>query len=550
MSIDFQTLVFWGAGATASIDLPLTKAQAAFLRSLAPDFNGPSRTLETRVREALGKLAVEPWASALRDLLAILGDDEHGTASRLPTDIRSKDVDAMARNWHTDNEAELCQRIVELRRLYDWPALVAVINVCPTEANESSFALQDLFNVLDMNIQTGHGFQIADDCFMFPQRLVTARGALVLLIQALFFVAWRAEGRHHESLSHYYGFAEVLARGMQKDGVRTAAYIGDEKLETDEFIRGDIAFVSMNWDPLCLWPQFVANRTLNNLPDVPLVGSPAKRLQIFHDLGHFVAGPRVDKDHLGNKVWQPMNESSARQLNDPHHGAHVRIRLSKCLFPHGCLWWRECPNCGKLSSYIGDEWAMGSATLLPPPPLKAFLDGIEYKSWTEDTLETKKWSSGEVDARACVHCRTLTYAHHTPLVVQSNLKGLPPPFLQEIQRDMRVVVQSAKHVILMGYSLPSDDVTYRAFLAARTSRTKMSEGVKCSVVDRIDSRESQWIYPAELETHSKLPGAVESARALFGKGNVRLFGAGVPQVFLGDGGQVSEAAVQRLMNWE
>ena len=551
MSTHPQTLVFWGAGATASIGLPLTTRQAAFLRSLAPRFDDPVQGIESRVRSALGNLAVEPWVSAFSDLLAILGDDDDtdGVRGGSPTSVLPDQFDAMARNWHSDNADELRQRVVELRTLYDWPALVAAINICPTRADHSSFELQDLFNVLDMNLQTGHGFRVRDDRFLPPQRVLGARGALVLLIQTLFYVAWHADGRHHENLRHHYDFAEALARRMQRDGLRIAQGIGDAELETDPFIRGDVAFVSMNWDPLGLWPQFVANRTLNELPNVPLVGSPAKRLWMFHDLGHFVAGPRVDKGHPGNKVWQPMNESSARQLNDPHHGADVRIRVSKYLFPHGCLWWRECPNCGKLSSYIGDEWATDSATLLPPPPLEAFRDGIEFESWTEDKLEADEWSASKVDARACVHCRTLTYAHHTPLVVQTNLKGLPPPFLQEIQRDMRVVVQHADHVIFMGYSLPPDDVTYRAFLAARTTRTG-NQPLRCSVVDKTDPGEFRWLYPDELETRHGVPEVVKSTQALFGPKNVRFYGAGIPQVFLGDGGRVTDAAVQRLLNWE
>ena len=169
-------------------------------------------------------------------------------------------------------------------------------------------------------------------------------------------------------------------------------------------------------------------------------------------------------------------------------------------------------------------------------------------SWTGDDAETNKWSAGEVDARACVHCGEITYAHHTPLVVQSNLKGLPPPFLQEIQRDMRVVVQHAAHTIFMGYSLPPDDVTYRAFLAARTART--GERTKCSVVDKTDLAEARWLYPDELDGRSSLLKFVESARALFGQENVRFYGAGVPQVLLGGGGTVTDAAVDRLLNWE
>ncbi len=550
MSRHPQTLVFWGAGATASIGLPLTDRQDEFLRSLAPpaDRGGPS--LERRVRAALDHLAIAPWIGALSDLLAILGDDDPDVVrGGSPTKVLPDQFDAMARNWPSAGEDALRQRIVELRALYDWPALVAAINVCPKQSDGSGFQLQDLFNILDMSLQTGHGFRVRNDLFLTPQRVLGARGALVLLIQAMFYIAWHAQGRSHGDLDHHYHFAKAMARRMQQQGVRLAGELGDEKLETDDFVRGAVAFVSMNWDPLGLWPQFVANRQLNQDRAVPRVGSPAKRLQIFHDLGHFVGGPRVKKkDRPGNRVWQPMNESSARQLNDLDHEAGVRIRVSKYLFPHGCLWWRECPNCGKLSSYIGDEWEMASATLLPPPPLRAFRNNIDFGSWTGDDSETAKWSAGEVDARACVHCRELTYAHHTPLVIQSNLKGLPPPFLQEIQRDMRVVVQHAAHVIFIGYSLPSDDVTYRAFLAARTAST--GERPKCSVVGWTKAGEARWLYRDQIDALTHVPDVVASTRALFGRDNVRYYGAGVPQVFLGGGGAVTDAAVERLLNWE
>ena len=199
--------------------------------------------------------------SAFCDLLAILGDDNTQLDSpRSPTDILPNQFRAMARNWPSDNKDELRRRIVQLRTLYDWQALVAAISVCPTRPTASCFDLQDLFNVLDMNLQTGHGFRTLDDWFMPPQRVVGARGALVLLIQALFYVAWQARGRHHENLGHHRAFANALAERMQREGLRHAARLGDEKFDTDDFIRGDVAFVSMNWDPLGLWPQFVANR--------------------------------------------------------------------------------------------------------------------------------------------------------------------------------------------------------------------------------------------------------------------------------------------------
>ena len=179
-------------------------------------------------------------------------------------------------------------------------------------------------------------------------------------------------------------------------------------------------------------------------------------------------------------------------------------------------------------------------------PLKAFADTIRFHSWRQDNRERCEWDLGKVDARACVYCETLTYAHHTPVVMQTSFKT-PPPFLEEIQREMRVVVQEADHIVLMGYSLPLDDVTYRAFLAARIRK---QPPVRCSVVDKRDGYESRWLYPEDLQIMSSLPEVVLAARELFRPDNVRYFGAGIPEVFLGGGATVTADSVDRLLRWE
>ena len=465
--------------------------------------------------------------SAFCDLLKILGDREESGLS--VSDIHDEQIEAMERNCEHKGKDALRQRIVQLRSLYDWPALVAAINICPG-ATSKGLKLVDLFNLLDMHRQSGHGFPDREKTFLPPQRVIGARGALGLLIQAMFYVDWHARARKRSDLQHHKDFATELGRRMQREGQRIAAEGGPDDFELDRFILGDVDFVSLNWDPIGIWAQFVANRALNEARSVPHVGSPAHRLALYHELGYFVAGPRVNKKHVGSKVWQPMNVSSARQLNDRKHGANLRIRVSKYLFPHGCLWWRECPNCGKLSSYIGDEWELDSESLLPPPPLMAFVNDEQFESWCAEE-EEGKWRLGEVDARACVHCKTLTYAHHTPVVMQTNFKTAPPPFLEEIQREMRVVVQQADHVVLVGYSLPRDDVTYRAFFAARTRRNLNGDNearrkVRCSVVGRDGRYGDGWVYPAEIEAKGKPPEAVKNAQHVFGPENVRFFGGG------------------------
>lgn len=544
-------VVFWGAGATASLGFKTTVWQSRALRELVLDRDS-KEPLEQRVRFA----ATDPWRPAFQDLLTVLGDGLQEEDSNFA--IKPCQLAAMRRNWQSGaNDDELRQRIIYLRTLYDWPALQAAIRLCPGTAEESDasdFQISDLFNLLDMHGQSGHGFRKGhgdrDHEFLTPQQVVGARNALKMLLQAMFYVDWqhaRQERRIH--LSHHYDFAKAIGRRMQRQGMDLARRF---HFDSRSFYIGDVSFVSLNYDPVAIWCQYVANRDLNGSPSVPHVDSPALRLKVFHDLGHFVASSRVEiKLGRDRKTpWYPMNESSAQRLNDDDHGSNDRIRITKFLLPHGCLWWRECPNCGKLSAYMGHSWDTDSAALIPPPPLRAFVQPGTFKCRFDS--ERDAWKEGKVDARACVHCQTLTYAHHTQTRMQSNFKDQPPPFLEEISRDLRVAVQEAHHIILMGYTLPPDDVDYRAFFAARR---RPGGTVKCSVVVGT-KEEPRWLGPSEwsdrlsaMKVGEPPRTTLEAARDLFEKDNVRFFGGGIPQVFL-DGGSVTEAAVEKLLNWD
>ena len=257
-------------------------------------------------------------------------------------------------------------------------------------------------------------------------------------------------------LKHYHDFAVILGRRMQRKGVELA---GQYRLDQPGFYLGDVGFVSLNYDPIALWVQFIANRELNNSAGVPHIRSPAVPLQIFHDFGQLIPARRIGRPEA-DRPWYWMNEAATQRINE-QTVSDSRVRLTKFLFPHGCLCWRECPDCRKLSAYYGDKWCLDAPGLVPPPPLRAFekescpawINGKEYELRNE----------GAIDARACLHCGTLTYAHHTQTVMQSSFKSPPPSFIEEIKRDLRATTMQATHIIFMGYSLPPDDVDYRAF---------------------------------------------------------------------------------------
>ena len=530
------TVAFWGAGATASLGFRTTKQQGVFVRHLAPVESSPKPLCE-RVRNALGCAVPDRWDAALCDLLAILGD---GRSTEDATTVDDRALAAMARSSHSTDD--LPQRVLRLRTFYDWPALIAIIRACPgSREPESRFRINDLLNLLDLYGGSEHGFH-ADGTFLTPQVIGSAKNALKMLLQTMFFIDWQAcREDKKDQLALFYEFAVALTRRMQRQGVALAG----ERFESSKFYVGDLSFVSMNYDPLGLWCQMIANRDMNKAPTVPHIGTPAQKLEIYVDQAHFVAGPRVRE---GSEVWHSMNEPAIQRLNE----VGERIRIIKFLLPHGCICWRECPNCGKLSNYLGDRWELTSQTPIPPPPLRAF-DLKLKNAWNK--REREVWEEGQVDARACVHCGTLTYAHHTSTLWQSNFKVRPPSFIEEIQRDLRVVLTTARHIVLLGYSLPTDDVGYRALLAAHRqereeSTESTSEVVRCTVVDQKEGYE-RWVGPAELRKNGGLQEGtpVGAAQDIFGRENVRFYGGGIPEVFC-EQGTVTDHAVERLLHWK
>jgi hypothetical protein len=546
-----QNLIFWGAGATAELGIRTTIKQGEFIRKLANDEK--QKPLRERISEALGPDVPDQWHSALCELITILGDSEKNYS--YINDISVDQKEAMRRNWSMNaNEEELKTRIVELRLFYDWPALKSVVRICPASATDG-FKINDLFNILDMHIPLKFGIRApaergeelsggrSEPRFYDARRLIGARNALLVILTALFYIDYQTcLATKPKALAIYRDFAIRIAHRAQCHGLRLARE--GIRLDSPEFYQAEIGFVSLNYDPIGLWMQFIANRQLNRSDAAPHIGSPAEPLHVYHDFGHLIPARGIER-HEADRPWYPLNEAAAQRLNEQKYPTGYRVRLTKFLFPHGCLCWRECPNCGKLSAYHGHEWDLQASGLFLPPPLRAF-DPLPCPDWiTGDEREARE--QGKIDARACLHCQTLTYTHHTQAVMQSSFKSPLPSFIEEIHRDLQATAMRADHIIFMGYSLPSDDVEYRAFFAARRQR----EGrVRCTIVGKCRSHPG-WYGPNGLASLGYLKlQVVEAARDIFDKDNIRFYGGGIPEVFLDRRGQPTAEKLEQLVDWE
>ena len=425
-----KTLIFWGAGATAALGIRTTTQQAEALRRLV-GAGRDAQPLKERIACALGQNVTEPWHHALYDLITILGDTDD--AYRSIHIVKDEHMRAMSRNWQPGaSRDELIRRIIELRLIYDWPALKSVVRICPG-SDTDRFKLNDLLNVLDMHIPLKSGLRApagrerdwdsthAGHQFFDARRLIGAKNALLLILMALFHIDYQiCISTKRDVLQKYYDFAVALARRTQQQGIAAAT---NTRLDSPEFYQSDVGFVSLNYDPIGLWIQFMAHRERNKSSLAPHVGSPAIPLHLYHDFGHLIPARGIGRRE-SSWPWYPLNEAAAQRLNEQKYPSGYRVKLTKFLLPHGCLCWRECPDCGKLSAFHGDTWDLFSKSLFPAPPLQAFdRTPCDDRVTGEERNEREK---GVIDARACLHCGTLTYAHHTQTVMQSSFKSSPP----------------------------------------------------------------------------------------------------------------------------
>lgn len=524
-----ETTIFWGAGATASLGLPPTATMGKTIHllgkgdaSISDRISNTSqfRGIETELANFICMLG-----DALESYYADISDSENAAATALFSGLDAKEVKSQIVHWRT---------------IYDWDALRRLIRSTPLENDDGGTFLNDLYNIIDGGIYNQLGVQVLDTRFstgymvLEPRRLQGARTLLNLLLQMMMATAYRDSCVHESRFSPYIRFAEMLSELMKEEGLHFENHTkeGENEFYTSRrFYLFSYAVISMNFDPILLWLIFNAHKNLNENP--PYLGHNNRPMKLFHDFSHFL-GVRKVKGKDPN-VWYPFNETVVQRIN----GYEGRLgRIGKFYFPHGSTNFRECLNCGKLTATLGDDWNNLSETLFPSPPFKTKIFSPKARSKEEhDAI-----SNFDYAAIQCPFCGHMTDATNIPMVMQSSFKGQHPSFIEEIQRDLKVCLANTKHVVLMGYSLPKDDVTWRSVIAAKR-HAKQGEGY-CSVVVGLKgpdewmqgNRLTEWVKKIkDSNPYEKWPDfgipAIDAAQAIFGAENVRAYTHGIPNVW-------------------
>lgn len=435
-----EVVVWWGAGASVGLNL-LTTDNLAYQITQLSKVNeklykeNKEQEIENRVKIALeGKGNENPLiVDYLKELILLL---------------------------ESEDKEENTQHIKEN---YDWETLKKIIKITPTSGE--TVLIQDIFNLMDMYIFNRTGFvNYTTGEFIDINKISAARDSLKLItifLQTIQYI--RLIESNPKKIEPYYKFALAIGRLMQEEGL----LLKDEvELTKREFLLESISFICLNWDPILLWLLFCANKELNENSNID-IGKYSEKLKLYHDLGYFMGVRKVDGDTP--EVWYPFNESIVNRINTEKYATGKKVRIGKFHFPHGCLGWRECPNCGKLTCYLGSskEWEHTSKNLFPP--------SISYEFGLEARLndEKKEQNNKRYDHIQCSFCGTMTETKNTPIVMQTNYKLNNPPFIEEIQRDMKVGISKARHMVFMGYSLPPDDIIYKSIIATKISNEEL-----------------------------------------------------------------------------
>lgn len=261
-----ETVIFWGAGATRPLNMKTTGELANILLKLSGILD---ENAQARLRPWINQLFPEIPQQTKDELWALLT-------------VIDADQEAAVEFEKAKRILQFGdKRVKDLKRLYDWQAVKKVIGRCPG-VQEGHMNLQDLYNLLDMHIQSQKGLNVNGD-FINLDRLIAARRTVDMLTQLIHAMGYQglcqSQNIRREYL-RYYQFAKILAKLMVEEGLERY-HSNEYDINDRRFYLFSYAVLSMNWDPLFLWLIFNAHKEINESATRPFIGTPAQPMKLF-----------------------------------------------------------------------------------------------------------------------------------------------------------------------------------------------------------------------------------------------------------------------------
>lgn len=540
-----ETIIFVGAGATQALAMPPTSEMAKFLWNACDEEPLAVKTIEESVT------CFREYGDAVALMVFVL---DGGADENEPIDW---DADRWGQAFPGLATRDIEKLVQNLRRHYDWGALKLIAKAKKGAAKDEKPRdeyLQEVFTLMDVCIRDGRGFEVnaGNEMVFLPlERIKAAYETLILFINTMFACAWQkliTEDWGQKLLTPYRKFFQSLALFMQQEA-REFERQGCA-FDKREFYQFSYSLITTNFEPLFLWFIWNAHDKVNHGAEVR-IDNPGRVLKLLMNFPNSVGmrKPADTDEILSPDIWFPCTEAVAQNVNNPKYTDNRIFRLGKYFPVHGMSVTRHCPKCGRLNLYMGDTWDANSKTLFPNGIIAPFKWGQLPRTNQEKAAHKR----GEYDALECHFCGALTHSYDNFMFMQTQLKQQPPSFIREAMDEALADITHAKHIVLLGYSMPLDDAIWGSLLSMM-SRRKDGERLYCSVVATHDPDGPKgWLYGKDLEDYlnskRKLVDDKEKIRAInnaitvFGKENVRAYVQGIPNVF----GEGTEKDVRDLL---
>lgn len=526
-----ETILFVGAGATASLSMPQTSKMSEFLWDICDVEDLTTHSVFGKIR-----FLDEKFNNDVALMAYVLDSGYDG----------SKDIDFndpfLKKAFPDVSSQAIIKTVSNLRKHYDWSALRLILK---SKKGDSKGKLgnrdftQEVFTLMDVCLRDERGFEVfynGETIFLTVGRIKAAYETLILFINTMFAYAWNQLITSEPlKLKRYSDFFFSLAKLMQ-DEAREKENKG-LKFNKPDFYRFSYSVVTTNFDPLFLWMIWKAHDKVNHKSDIRIgcLGRSLKLLMNFPNSLGMRKPADVGDNSLSPDIWFPCTEAVAQNVNNLKYNDNRIFRLGMYYPVHGMSNTRKCPKCGRLNLYMGDSWEEKSKTLFPNGIIYQFKWGQKPRTYKEH----KAHDSGEYDALECHFCGQITHSYDNFMFMQTQLKRLPPSFIKEATDEALAAISHAKHIVLLGYSLPIDDAIWGSLLSMMTCR-KTGDRVFCSVVATRDvNGPDKWLMGSELDNYIKQKEsqdkekvrAIKNAITVFGKENVRAYVRGIPDVF-------------------
>ena len=340
-----ETLVFIGAGATATLGMPSSDNQTKIFRNLCDE--------QKAKKEIFSPYFSEPDLSKIIHFLDFLDNDNF-------FEIRDSDLQSAEMVYGKQDRKILQNRILELRSEYDWNAAKKVLKVSPHN-EENDNLIRDAYSIIDkkllahQSLKVGcclnkSGNDISYEEILSPSRLQGARNFLTLFINMLFAGTWYniSKGEKSDEFSKYKNFIKAFDRLMQKEGIKFAGQ--SKKIHSRDFYLFSTSFVSFNFEMVFPWIFMNSHYELNHHP--PYIQDHPLKLWLDYGVEH--RGRKLENDKIEPTL--EFTESVASRENENDHIGTPINRAGKFYFAHGSFAWRECPVCGRMTFFHGNNY--------------------------------------------------------------------------------------------------------------------------------------------------------------------------------------------------